>query len=208
MLNPDRKWSTVTANTPIQAYIPEGDPPAYDLTSLADHFKTDKGTIKHNYTPHYERYFKDLLYAPNIRMLEIGVGNGCSIKMWDHWSSHRWWVEGVDIRPECANLYGVSGWIRIHTADATKTLIPGPWNIIIDDGSHDPHDMWQTFSLYWDSLSPGGFYCIEDWRPTYKNREMRMGMVDQIMRGVDIGAMEYVHYYPELMIIRKADGQA
>jgi len=43
----------------------------------------------------------------------------------------------------------------------------GPWDIIIDDGSHVPyHQVFSFFSL-WKAVVPGGLYVIEDLETNY-----------------------------------------
>ena len=59
--------------TPPQDY----DPPGTlrwdaDLTEIADYFGSDKGSLKHSYTPHYERLLGHLRQEP-VNLLEIGV---------------------------------------------------------------------------------------------------------------------------------------
>ena len=49
----------------------------------------------------------------------------------------------------------------------------GPWDIIIDDGSHVPYHMVFSFFSLWKAVVPGGLYVIEDvetnyWKPGSK----------------------------------------
>jgi len=52
-----------------------------ELKALADKYGSDKGSLKHNYTEHYFKYFEPIRHRP-LNILEIGVDKGASIEMW------------------------------------------------------------------------------------------------------------------------------
>jgi hypothetical protein len=222
MTDDDKKWSNVLSGVPISEYEPTPRLPTavMSLSELADYFKSDKGNIKHLYTETYEKYFSTIKNK-KINLLEIGVGNGCSLKMWHEYFSNGS-IHGIDIRPECQQLCKSYPRVRITTGDATKTPVSGDFDIIIDDGSHISLDIVEAFGMNWHSLKPGGFYVIEDLRPTYddfiwphfpnypKSRFERshfIAFIDALMRNVDQRGqkeVEYLHYYRELLFIKKA----
>lgn len=191
------------------------------LTAIADHFKTDKGTIKHNYTAVYERYFAPLRKQPKLRLMEIGVACGSSLKMWSKYFEDAL-VTGVDIRPDCAKLCKAYPNISIVIANATQATIPGPFDIIIDDGSHVSADIAETFRLNWGSVTPGGLYVVEDLKcthnPSYRSllpfdipaqrfdRQHFMNMIDQILQEMDWrrGNVDFIHFYKEMAILQKS----
>jgi hypothetical protein len=194
---------------------------ALTLTELADYYKSDKDTIKHRYCETYELYLSSLKNRP-INLLEIGVGSGCSLKMWhDYFRSAS--ILGIDIRPECGQLCKAYPRVSIIIGNATKMSVECPFDIIIDDGSHISLDIVETFLLHWRCLRPGGFYVIEDLRPTYddwiwphfphypKERFSRshfLAMLDDLMKEVDLRdrrEIAFLHYYPELLFIRKSN---
>ena len=43
----------------------------------------------------------------------------------------------------------------------------GPWDIIIDDGSHVPYHQVFSFFCLWKAVVPGGLYVIEDLETNY-----------------------------------------
>ncbi len=43
----------------------------------------------------------------------------------------------------------------------------GPFDIVIDDGSHQQADSMQTFRILFPLMAPGGIYCIEDLGTAY-----------------------------------------
>jgi hypothetical protein len=189
-----------------------------DLTDTADFFGCDKGTLDHNYTPHYERQLAHLKSEP-INLLEIGVACGASLKMWSRFFPYAK-VTGVDIRPECEALCSGYPNVRIVIADATRQVVAGEYDVIIDDGSHLPGHIVKTFSLYWPKLKPGGFYFIEDLRCTHsfnyltyskipaaesdKDRGALVALIDALLRNCDNDLdVESVQFWRELMVVTK-----
>ncbi len=191
------------------------------LTQIADHFKTDKGSIKHNYTAVYERYFAALREKPGLRLMEIGVACGSSLKMWSKYfrDAH---ILGVDIREDCAKLCRAYPNIAITIANATQKSIEGPFDIIIDDGSHVSADIVDTFRLNWRNVKPGGLFVVEDLKcthnPQYRSllpfdipaerfdRRHFMELIDSCLMEMDWrrGDVDFVHFYKEMAIIKKS----
>lgn len=197
---------------------------AMNLTELANHFCSDKGSIKHNYTQIYEKYFSPLRIDPYTQynfepmaLLEIGVACGASLKMWARYFSHAN-ITGCDINPLCASLCKDYENINIVIQDAANNPVDGSWDIIIDDGSHVAKDMYENFTGHWGLVKPGGFYCIEDTGCTLPNRNYhrpgRLGnpeerrayhnllslMTDFLDADMDV---DFVHCHKELVIVRK-----
>lgn len=191
------------------------------LTAIADHFKTDKGSIKHNYTLVYERYFEPLRDQRGLRLMEIGVACGSSLKMWSKYFADGQ-ILGVDIRPECASLCKRYPNIEIKIQNATQAPVAGSYDIIIDDGSHVSADIVDTFRLNWPNLKAGGLFVVEDLKcthnPQYRSllpfdipaerfeRRHFMDMIDRCLMEMDWrrGDVEYVHFYKEMAVIKKA----
>ncbi|MGH6890956.1 MAG: hypothetical protein ACREEP_01740, partial [Dongiaceae bacterium] len=136
------------------------------LTEIADHFKTDKGSIKHDYTAVYERYFGPLRTQSGLCLMEIGVACGSSLKMWSKYF-HDARILGVDIRPDCAKLCRLYPNIAIMIQNATLAPVEGRFDIIIDDGSHVSADIVDTFRLNWPNLKAGGLFVVEDLKCTH-----------------------------------------
>lgn len=126
------------------------------LDALAKKYGTDKSTDFHGYTNHYEKYFK---YHNGNSLLEIGIFNGASLKMWSEYFP-TWEITGVDINQECKQYE--EGNIKVIIEDQKKLVLDTNYDIIIDDGSHNPEDFLTTLYHLWNKLKRGGFYCIED----------------------------------------------
>ena len=70
-----------------------------NLMEIADYYETDKGNIKHLYTPIYEDIIGNF---KNINLLEIGIANGCSLKLSYYYPNSK--ITGIDINSNCALL--------------------------------------------------------------------------------------------------------
>jgi len=129
-----------------------------NLTEISDYYETDKGNIKHLYTPIYESVIGNF---KNINLLEIGVANGCSLKAWSHYYPESK-ITGIDINPNCKILCKDNDKINIIISDVLEYEFDEKYDVIIDDGSHIPRDMIKSFTKLWNNLKSGGYYIIED----------------------------------------------
>ena len=145
------------------------------LTALAKEFRTDKWG-NHFYTPHYERHLKHLRDEP-IRLLEIGIGGynragegGASLRMWKRFFGKAS-IVGLDIEDKS---HVQEERIRVYQGDQTDPELllrmnaqAGPFDVIIDDGSHRPHHILATFDILFPLLAPNGIYVVEDIQTSY-----------------------------------------
>jgi hypothetical protein len=146
-----------------------------DLSRLALLYGTDKNA-SHFYTQHYQRYFSSIRNKP-LRLLEIGVGGYSDLK--DGASSLRMWKRFF---PK-AQVVGIDLYDKSHFSEDRITVLQcdqtdvgklthisqeqGPFDIIIDDGSHLNEHIRITFSILFPLLQKGGFYAIEDLQTAY-----------------------------------------
>jgi hypothetical protein len=140
------------------------------LTRLAIKHGTDKWGL-HFYTPVYHRLFCHLRERP-LRLLEIGVGGynfqttgGASLTMWaDYFPSAE--ITGVDIAEKRLALGPRIAVFRGSQDDpqflAHVCKERGPFDIIIDDGSHICKHVVASFNILFPELADGGIYVIED----------------------------------------------
>lgn len=144
------------------------------LDLLAALCGTDKFGV-HHYTPVYEALARPLRRRA-IALLELGVGGygrglgGESLLMWAaYFSNGR--IYGVDIEDKTALSRG-----RIKVFQCSQTDRPrltalcdeiGPFDLVIDDGSHvNPHQI-ESFRILWPYVKDGGWYVIEDVQTSY-----------------------------------------
>lgn len=150
-------------------------PPVDPLTRLAIKHGTDKWG-QHFYTPIYHQLFEAWRELP-VKVLEIGVGGygyekigGASLAMWaEYFSKGR--IIGVDISRKNLDL-GPRVTVLQGSQTDTAFLIAlakehGPFDIIVDDGSHVPRDMIATFDVLSSRLIDGGLYVLEDTQTAF-----------------------------------------
>ena len=152
--------------------VEEVDP----LTRLAIRHGSDKWGA-HFHTPVYHRLFAHLRDRP-IRLLEIGVGGdqlakvgGASLAMWaDYFPNGR--ILGVDVFAKTLELgprVAVQQGSQDDAAFLTRMSAEhGPFDIVIDDGSHDPAQVTASFDILFPLLADGALYAIEDVQSTFR----------------------------------------
>lgn len=133
------------------------------LDALAIAFNTDKSTNIHGFTKKYEQYFEPLRQTP-LKLLEIGVQSGASLRMWKHYFPNAQ-IVGLDYYPvdvmEEDRIKIVQGESSNKKA-LEEVLLHGPYDIIIDDASHQNEPTLKCFEYLFPRMKPGGIYVIED----------------------------------------------
>ena len=147
-----------------------------NLTRLGRWYGTNKASEKQAFTRVYEHHLRHRRREP-LRILEIGIGGygggprsgGSSLRMWRTYF-RRAHVVGVDLKPRALHEP------RITTAAGDQTdsrflrqldREHGPFDLVIDDGSHVNAHVVTTFGILWPLLAPGGSYAIEDTQTSY-----------------------------------------
>ena len=199
------------------------------LDQLAIANKADKASSHHvkghNYARHYDKLFSPFRLEP-IKLLEIGVGGGESIRTWlDYFPNAK--VVGADIvgntNPWNTPDSGVHERYRfIHGNQSDPNTwnckIMAEWgghllNVCIDDGGHFSGDIISTFIMLWSSIDHGGIYCVEDTGVTYTtgtifhtpgfptHSEWIKSTVEEANRGGS--CIDSMHIFEELIAIVK-----
>jgi SAM-dependent methyltransferase len=140
------------------------------LHELAERaYANNRITVKQpHYWTLYERLIGHRRHLP-LRVLEIGVYNGDSIKVWEEYLPGAT-IVGLDIG-ECPPHFPRSS--RIHFVQGSQAdpvaldqaikLAGGSFDIIIDDASHIGWLTKAAFKYLFPALQPGGHYVIEDF---------------------------------------------
>ncbi|WP_129670088.1 class I SAM-dependent methyltransferase [Phytoactinopolyspora endophytica] len=172
-----------------------------DLGELSVRFGSDKETF-HRYMRHYEQHFARFRNQP-IRLLEIGIGGGRdayigggSLLMWQRYFK-RGLVYGLDLFNK-PNVHGprirtVRGDQNDHEFLDNLGLQFGPFDVIIDDGSHINEHIMTSISGLFPYVRSGGFYVIEDlcfaywsaWNRYGDDAEAEMTSIDMIKSLID-----------------------
>ncbi len=157
---------------------------ATTLADIHENYITDKGS-GHNYINTY-----DLLFAPyqhkKMNFMEVGVLLGGSLELWNEYFTEAS-IYGVDdfsqthtnsdfgeidvsrdIVVDKLKKYDRVTFIEPVNARDTKAVndkigsLKIEFDIIIDDGDHDPVSQLEVFDNFVPYLSVGGVYVIED----------------------------------------------
>lgn len=143
------------------------------LNDIGLKLNADKSSRFHNYLDFYQEQLPDSSFKG--RLLEIGVMDGLSMRMWREYYPKAD-IVGIDIYDK-KHLYnddwGVPKSVSLLKIDATqppRLTQLGGFDIIIDDGSHYMADQQKSFQwLYYNQLHEGGLYIIEDLWTSYIN---------------------------------------
>ncbi len=142
------------------------------LTKLSNKYGCDKSDKKHKYTIRYHNYFEKDRHK-KFNLLELGFGRGNSVKMWMEYFTKANLVS-VDIREKLPDdkliqkhvKSGRFEFVSADQIDMSKVLkifdTYKDFYIIIDDASHVAEDQQYTFYQLFHSVTPGGYYIIED----------------------------------------------
>ena len=163
----------------------------------------------------YPKYLEELRHEP-VTLLEIGIGEQGSCKMWSEYFD----AEGCRfIGIDRLSSKEIPRW-KFHVADQSNPKDIGaigrqhsPLDIVIDDGSHHAEHQRTSFEALWPYVTPGGLYFIEDIRCSYINSNASLmpylfNIVEDVVtsrlkfnrKGSD---KSFVHFYPHIVVIGK-----
>ena len=169
------------------------------------------------YHPIYEELFSPLR-AARLALLEIGIAAGNSLRAWcDYFPAAR--VHGIDLRippgefPERVTMHeGDQSDIAFLRRVATAH---GPFDVIIDDGSHKPDHWFASWRALAPHLAPGGYYVIEDLQaprhawdgwPPEEVENMRARLADlarPMLRQEPHNGIEWMKFHMHIFVARK-----
>jgi len=140
------------------------------LDDLAEKYNTDKGTSSHWYTARYSMYLEQYR-DEEFNLLEIGVYDGASVKMWKEYFPKAN-IVALDIDPRCKQFEEER--ITIHIGDQADVHFLnkiveqyGHFEVILDDGGHSYKQQIVSFETLFPKLTPGGLYFLEDMHTSY-----------------------------------------
>ena len=131
---------------------------------------TDKASHHHDFLRFYETFFAPIRFE-DVSILEIGVYKGNSLAMWSEYFS-RGRIVAIDVdsstkqfetrraQVEIADQGDIADLIRVATRH-------GPFDIVLDDGSHCWDHQMTSFRYLLPFVKPGRFYVLEDLDTSY-----------------------------------------
>lgn len=119
----------------------------------------------------YERYFARYRNSP-CRILEIGVQNGGSLHLYQKYFSLAEKIVGIDVDPNCKQVESGNIHVEIGSQADVNFLADvnaeyGPFDIVIDDGSHVFKHQITSFEFLFPLLPPNALYLVEDTHTSY-----------------------------------------
>lgn len=127
----------------------------------------------HHYIPIYDRHFSRYR-GTTVRLLEIGVYRGGSLRIWREYFGPQALIYGIDIDPASRQFDGLAAQVRIGSQDDGRFLEAvikemGGVDIVIDDGSHVMQHIMKSLTTLYPLLSDKGIYLIEDLHTAYSS---------------------------------------
>ncbi len=146
------------------------------MNDFEKYFYSNKGKAIHKFAHYfeiYERYFSRMR-GEAINVVEIGIGDGGSLQMWQKYFGSKAKIFGVDISTHAFqdddDITYICG---DQNDDFFLTSLPkltGPIDILIDDGSHINSHQIKTFELLFPHIRQGGIYLCEDVQTSYQDQ--------------------------------------
>ena len=135
-----------------------------------------KYSIKwNNYFDIYENLFQKFL-KKNIKIVEVGIGDGGSLFMWKNFFGKKAKVIGIELNPDAKKLEKKG--FKIFVGDQSSPIFwknfykkVGNIDILIDDGGHTNLQQVTTLMESINHIKPGGMILVEDTHTSYmKNK--------------------------------------
>ena len=145
------------------------------MKNLTELFDSHNDKIIYKWTHYLELYERYLSKFRNrsISILEIGVSTGGSLQLWKKYFGKNCNIVGIDIDQNCKYE---EPQIKVEIGDQTnkkflKYIVDtyGPFDIVIDDGSHIQNHIRTSFDFLYDYVKYDGVYVIEDTHTAYIN---------------------------------------
>ncbi len=154
------------------------------LTQIANKLELDKGTadastlswhsafpqhVTMGYTEVYEKFMAPMRKKP-VRLLEVGVWDGRfplgSLKMWRQYFT-KGKIVAMDLfqHPDAIGQTEELGCLPVfgdQSDGQAYDALSGPFDFIIEDGSHQPDHMLFSLAMLSEKLAPKGIYFMED----------------------------------------------
>jgi hypothetical protein len=165
----------------------------------------------------YEAVFGPIHTRP-LRILEIGVFHGASLKLWRKYFTHpQTLIVGIDIEPSCAAYDAPDSGIHVRIGSQADPAFLGrvvvefgPFDLIIDDGSHHSSHIITSFNhLYVEGLKDSGIYFVEDLHANYwlPWRDSAMSFLDVCKELIEYMNAHYRNAPPSSFLVDRPSKQ-
>jgi hypothetical protein len=170
-----------------------------------------------HYFPIYQAIFGPLR-RERLRILEIGIWHGASLKLWRQYFEHpETQLVGIDILSECMKFDAPEAGVHVRIgSQADPAFLQrvvkefGPFDLIIDDGSHRSSHIIASFNhLFAEGLKDSGIYFVEDLHANYWYpwRDSKKSFLDVCKELVEHMHAHYKSVSPAAFLIDKPSDQ-
>ena len=202
-----------------------------NLINIGKKYPTSKN--KSGFVELYEVFFENYKNK-KINILEIGVDNGDSLRLWSEYFTNAN-ICGIDIKKKQFQINKVN----ILCGDQSDELFLKSvvdkyrnFDIIIDDGSHVSKHIISSFNFLFKYLNKDGLYIIEDLQTSYitryggsrvnlKKSNTSMNFIKKLTDSVNYehydrpffrktsydGLIKSVQFFQNIVFIRKGDSK-
>jgi hypothetical protein len=141
-----------------------------DLCRIAERNDTDKDT---GFTSVYHSLLSHVRGEP-LRLLEIGLYNGGSLRMWREYLPNAT-LHGIDVDRRTLAYEDEIPDTKVRLVDqgdarALRAFVDelgGSYDVVLDDGGHTMEQQIVSFEVLFPHLVSGGIYIIEDLGTSY-----------------------------------------
>ena len=144
------------------------------MTQLYEYFENNTGNCIDKWLHYFEIYefwFRHYVGKPVV-ILEIGVYQGGSLKMWRDYFGEQAKIFAIDINPDCKQFETENTKIFIGSQEdrdfltKVKSQIPQV-DILMDDGGHSMNQQIVSFQELYGHIKSDGLYLCEDLHTSY-----------------------------------------
>jgi hypothetical protein len=144
------------------------------MSFFADYLKHTDGRMLTKWAHYFDIYDRELTRFRDrpITFLEIGIFKGGSIPMWKRYFADGATLVFVDIDPDCVRHAEPGTHVEIgNQADpeflARLAARYGPFDVVLDDGSHINAHQIASFENLWPHMRDRSVYMVEDCHTSY-----------------------------------------
>ncbi len=144
---------------------------------------TDKSSKGHNYLKYYEQFLNPLKDKP-IKLLEMGIWHGDSLRMWKEYFPVAQ-IIGMDYEDMSQYKDERTQIVQCDEADGNQLheLFYGTnIDVIVNDASHQGHAQIISFETLFPLMNSGGLYFIEDLLCSYHHWAEKDSFISYIKR--------------------------
>jgi len=168
-----------------------------DMENILKNSGSDKHT-SHHFEVWYEPWLEPYRRKKELKLLEIGAKAGNSLLASSKYFKEPELILGLAYGDQTENLeanvkdYGHES-IDVMFGDQSKeeslrkACQRGPFDVIIDDGSHLPAHQISSFFYLWKCLNMGGIYIVEDVETSYWDKKKPDEVYGYELHGAGMG---------------------